>query len=82
MKCANPMCSRAVGLACHRLGWSDRRLLCSSKCRADLQTDIRQARRLAWRRAAARWLVELLVPAPRPDARPQPARVRLRMRAR
>ena len=35
MKCAHPMCSRAIGLVSHRRGIFKRRLYCSRACRND-----------------------------------------------
>ena len=79
MRCANPMCSRGIGLVSHRLGLFDKRLACSKTCRAEFVADIKRARYLAWRRAVASWLAVHLLPQAR-DARPLPVRLRIRSR--
>ncbi len=42
MKCANPNCSRGIGLVAHRRGLSGKGLYCSKRCRDTL---IRQSHR-------------------------------------
>ena len=81
MRCANPMCSRGIGLVSHRLGLFDKRYACSKQCRTEVVADVRRARHVAWRRAVVSWLEAHLLPQAR-EARLQPARVRLRVRSR
>ena len=81
MRCANPICSRGVGLVSHRLGLFDKRYACSKKCRMECVADIKRARYLAWRRAVVSWLAAHLLPQA-VATRPHPAPVRLRTRSR
>jgi hypothetical protein len=75
MRCANPNCSRGIGLVSHRLGLFDKRYACSTTCRTEVVAHVRRTRYLAWRRAVVSWLAAHLLPQA-VDARPLPARLR------
>jgi uncharacterized protein (DUF924 family) len=75
------MCNRGIGLVSHRVGWFDKRVACSKKCRADFVADLKRSRYLAWRRTVASWLAAHLLLQVR-EAGPLRAQVRLRIGSR
>ncbi len=44
MRCAHPMCHRAIGLVSHRRGWFGTRLYCSRACRDNYAAEVRRPR--------------------------------------
>ena len=67
MKCANPDCSRGIGLVSHRRGWFDKQRFCSKRCCEAVRAQVHEPRSSDQRRTMSYvdWLFS------QPTRRPQ-----------
>jgi hypothetical protein len=77
MKCANPNCSRGIGLVAHRRAWFDKRHYCSRQCR---DTFVAERPKHSQQRRSATTFCEWLFLQPIEKPKPLPAVVRVRPR--